>query len=641
MWVNGFTFAPLCNKRVVDLPGGTIEGTVINSEIQTPVGSLATVVCTPLDEKGEALTVHPDEQGKFKFEGLNFGRYAVTCTTPGYDDCSPQAYTISEDSSLLFLNIALKPRKIPVTIQLVDPGGNPFKWIETVKIEGSGLDLSCRTNFAGIATCEIPTGTYNLSLVNTEYFAYSTLQLNGTEEELEVTLILERRWTEWSFDETTGALNVWGAGPMVYASYSSLDACWNRVKSDVKSVNVSGLSTIGDSAFSGCTNLKSVSISNSVTSIGSQAFGDCPSLTSATIPDSVTSMGELAFCNCSSLTSIIIPDSVTSIGKGAFGGCTSLTSIKIPDSVTSIGEGAFGGCTDLTSVTIGNSVPDIGYSAFSSCTSLTTAGPIGSGCNIEYGWTETIPTCAHYLFVNCTSITISGSITSIGAGAFSECESLTSITIPNSVASIGAGAFGGCTSLTSISIPNSVTSIDFNAFSGCTSLSSIKIPVSVAHIEYGTFSGCTSLTSITIPDSVKTIGNYAFHRCTSLSSIKIGSSVTSIYNDAFWACTSLTSITIPDSVTDVSYEAFYDCTSLSSVTIGNSVTSIDYLAFAGCTSLKQITFTGPKPSSINASAFYRVAATVYYPNTWGDAPIYSYGGTITWVAYDPAEGPPV
>ena len=88
------------------------------------------------------------------------------------------------------------------------------------------------------------------------------------------------------------------------------------------------------------TNL-SFTIPDSVTSIGNTAFSSCSNLTSIVIPDSVTSIGELAFAYCNSLTSITIPDSVTSIGELAFEKCISLTSIMIPDSVISIGDSAF------------------------------------------------------------------------------------------------------------------------------------------------------------------------------------------------------------------------------------------------------------------------------------------------------------
>jgi len=53
--------------------------------------------------------------------------------------------------------------------------------------------------------------------------------------------------------------------------------------------------------------------------------------TSFTIPDSVTSIGYSAFSGCSSLTSITIPDSVTSIGSSAFRGCSSLTTVSFGD----------------------------------------------------------------------------------------------------------------------------------------------------------------------------------------------------------------------------------------------------------------------------------------------------------------------
>ena len=82
------------------------------------------------------------------------------------------------------------------------------------------------------------------------------------------------------------------------------------------------------------------------------------------IPNSVTSIGGSAFSGCSRLTSITIPNSVTSIGTGAFEYCSGLTSITIPNSVTSIGTEAFRGCSGLTSVTIGNSVTSIGNAAF-------------------------------------------------------------------------------------------------------------------------------------------------------------------------------------------------------------------------------------------------------------------------------------
>ena len=109
-----------------------------------------------------------------------------------------------------------------------------------------------------------------------------------------------------------------------------------------------------------------------VTSIGGSAFRGCSSLTSITIPDGVTSIGNYAFDGCSSLTSITIPESVTSIGNYAFWRCSSLTSVSIPDGVTSIGNDAFSGCRGLTSVTLPKSISTIYDDAFFACNRLST-----------------------------------------------------------------------------------------------------------------------------------------------------------------------------------------------------------------------------------------------------------------------------
>ena len=58
-------------------------------------------------------------------------------------------------------------------------------------------------------------------------------------------------------------------------------------------------------------------------------------------------------------------------------------------------------------------------------------------------------------------------VTSIGGGAFWDCDCLTSVTIGDGVTSIGDYAFTGCSSLTSITIPDSVTSIGDEAFTLC------------------------------------------------------------------------------------------------------------------------------------------------------------------------------
>ena len=405
-----------------------------------------------------------------------------------------------------------------------------------------------------------------------------------------------------------GVLTISGKGLM------SDERPWHPYTSRIKSIIISnGVTSIGDGAFSECSSLTSVTIPNSITEIGHWAFWHCSSLTSVTIPNSVTSIGNQAFYGCSSLSSVTIPNSITEIGDYAFSGCAGLTSpiyndhvfaymprsysgaYTIPDGIKSIVGGAFIGCTNLTSVTIPNSIIRIGSGAFSGCTSL-------------------------------TSITIPNGVTYIGDGAFYGCSSLTSVTIPKSIASIGGQAFYGCSSLTSIIIPNSVTNIGDETFYGCTNLTSVTIPSSVVGIGYHAFYKCTSLSSVTIPNGVTYIEDGAFSECSGLTSVTIPNSVVSIGASAFSFCTNLSSVTIPNSVTSIRNEAFSYCSSLSSVTIPNSVTEIEYNAFTGC-NLKDIVI----PVSVDSIGLYAFGFNClidpYAPKM---APLYDDNGNIQY-----------
>ncbi|MGN1060873.1 MAG: leucine-rich repeat domain-containing protein [Candidatus Coproplasma sp.] len=73
--------------------------------------------------------------------------------------------------------------------------------------------------------------------------------------------------------------------------------------------------------------------------------------TAYTIPDCVTSVGNSAFYGCSSLTRITIGNGVERIESHAFYGCSSLTSITIPENVSEIGDYAFYSCKALKNAT--------------------------------------------------------------------------------------------------------------------------------------------------------------------------------------------------------------------------------------------------------------------------------------------------
>lgn len=345
----------------------------------------------------------------------------------------------------------------------------------------------------------------------------------------------------WTLDVATGVLTISGTGAMTDYSESGVNfglpsSPWNEYASNIRTVSVSeGVTSIGCNAFCRCDNVTAIDIPDGLTSIGAGAFSQCNKLTEITMPDSITYIGGGAFFRCSGLTKIGLSNSLTTIESRLFFGCSSLPAVTIPNSVESIGSGAFSNCTALTSITISDGIKKISNGAFEN-----------SGYSNEpTNWNNGLLYIGNYLVE--TKYDISGIVAIregtrvIADSVFKEREQVTSVTIPEGVTTIPRSAFFGCFSLNSVTFPSSLITIEESAFTNCFALSSITIPHGVTSIGDYAFSVCPAITTVSLPNTLKFIGAGAFEMSPSVTDVYYAGTADEWKdvsgNDAFYAAT--------------------------------------------------------------------------------------------------------
>lgn len=313
------------------------------------------------------------------------------------------------------------------------------------------------------------------------------------------------------------------------------------------------------------------------------------------------------------LTEVVIKDGVTEIGNQTFQGCTGLTNVTIPDSVQKIGAWAFYLCGGLKNVDIPANV-EIGNSSFrqSGLEQVTVSG----GSVGQYAFHRNVS--LKRIDINCETI---------GAEAFSGCDSLTDITLGSSVKTLGDKVFYTCKNLENVEIPSTVTDIGEKTFYSCPKLKEAVIRAGT--VKKDTLYNCPALTTLIISDNATLdasftarnayaygtletvkigkgeIGDSAFSNCTNLTTVELGDGVTQIGTNAFIRCTQISSITIGSRVSSIGKNAFNGCTALTNANIGSG--AIGESAFNGCTSLANVTL-GDGVTSIGANAFLRCEA---------------------------------
>ena len=341
----------------------------------------------------------------------------------------------------------------------------------------------------------------------------------------------------WTLDN--GILTISGTGDMEdytlfckdWNDYTKSLPPWHSPYPNITTLIVEeGVTSIGDFAFESLSSLSSVTLPDTITRIGDSAFFDC-SFTEISIPN-VTYIGNGAFSGCEELKSISIPFGVTAINASTFSFCTNLIKVEIPESVTEIESGAFICCEALSEIALPAGLRKIGEEAFSS-TALSTVHIPDS---VTYIGSSAFSFCD-----NLTEFTYPETA-DIGVWAFDSLDFETHkdeygvVYYNNHLLPVNFALSGEYT------VKYGTAYLDELAFWNSTKLTNVILPDTVTHIEAEAFRECSSLENITIPDSVIEIGRYAFNNCTHLKSIYIPSTVTKIGRKAFLRCIRLEDI---------------------------------------------------------------------------------------------------
>lgn len=323
-----------------------------------------------------------------------------------------------------------------------------------------------------------------------------------------------------------GTLEFFGEGYMEDFSYYSVP--WKDYVDQIKEVVIYGpqdelkscIFSIGRYAFSGCKNLKKISIPVSVEIIGLAAFSGS-GIESIHLPANLKTISSAAFSGCTNLKSVEFPAGLTKIENMAFEK-SGLIRMELPDTVTTMGSGVFSECPNLEFVKLPRNLEVIEMSMFKKCAKL-------------------------------QSVVFPENVKVIGRWAFMWCDELQNFTLPESVETIGLQAFIDCESLTEVTIPANVTIIEQNSFSGCGKLRAIYVAEGnpayqsvdgVLMTKDGTMvhtcPGAKEGTFV-IPNGVTTIASLAFFDCQNLKRLVIPATLTTINERGFDFCYNLLS----------------------------------------------------------------------------------------------------
>lgn len=300
-------------------------------------------------------------------------------------------------------------------------------------------------------------------------------------------------------------------------------------KAEVEKINIgTGVASIGEAAFSGSKTAE-VAIPNGNAAYRVNADGNLYTADNLTIvaylgnhqdaaytlATGVNTIAAGAFYRHPFLERMTFDATVINIGKEAFFACDKLESIAVNDFMD---EASF-----LAEVTVGENWSgsaevifsglswDIGVTKGAMTATLYSDGRLAiTGSGLMKNWASASAVDWYSKRNTITKVTFDGDIQSIGAYAFSGCESLSDCVLPDSVSNIGQYAFFDCKGITFFRVPDKVTTINTYTFANCTSLYWVDCGLGVQSIEPFAFAGCPTARYIAINGSAAEVKGNAF-----------------------------------------------------------------------------------------------------------------------------------
>ena len=293
-----------------------------------------------------------------------------------------------------------------------------------------------------------------------------------------------------------------------------------------------------------------------VTSVGNNAFTECTELTSIEFPNSVTTLGEYLFFYCTNLTNITIPNPNahllnTDYHDGMLFYCEKLKQVVGPACLWDANDNYTGrvsyfpNALESVQVTNGelsaNALWMIGLS-YKTLQSIDLSG----ATNTEL-LDEVFQNCYHL-----QTLLLPANLTRINYMSVAECIKLPAIDIPASVTEIDDRAFEDCRSLQRVRFNgNLLRRIGNWAFYNAHQLNLLAIPEGVTEIGDGAFYGCTYLEGLLLPSTVQSVGDNCFALCSRLSKMEVNAATPpSIAAKTFYDVNRQIPVYVPDECVD-------------------------------------------------------------------------------------------